>query len=105
MIFVFICTIVFYTLKPSEKGAVIVIFNPDTVIKSIVQASINADGYLMDTLSLPGAYILWSDTPGFPARLKQQGALLVINYQGVAGCTSKRPLINQPFKKQSEQIS
>lgn len=48
-----------------------------------------AGGEFVEATRFPWMSVAYSDAPDFPSRLRQSGALFVVNYPGAAGCRAR----------------
>lgn len=92
--------ILIWELAPSNDGEVIAVFGPNTDLR---KALMSTNARLMGKSRLPGGYILLSNTPGLPERLRNQGALLVLNAAYSKSCLSASS--QQPAKPRSFAIT
>ena len=80
-----IAVIMFVELTPPNSGAVIAVLGPNTTLRETVNKT---DAFLVRQGEIPNSYVLYSKAPDFPARLRQAGALLVLNSEYTASCTT-----------------
>lgn len=80
-----IVVIMIVELTPPSSGAVIAVLGPNTTLRETVNKT---DAFLVRQGEIPNSYVLYSKAPDFPARLRQAGALLVLNSEYKASCTS-----------------
>ena len=85
MAFIVIAVILFVELTPPSSGAVVAVLGPNTTLRDTVNKT---DAFLVRQGEIPNSYVLYSKAPDFPARLRQAGALLVLNSEYTASCTS-----------------
>ena len=84
---------------PPSSGAVIAVFPKETGMDTVWQAVDDTDAYLVRATSVPGTFVLYSDEDAFPRRLRQHGAVLVLDYLGAEWCGSR--VTNPAFSAQT----
>ncbi|MEL7107745.1 MAG: hypothetical protein AAGJ68_13490 [Pseudomonadota bacterium] len=72
-------------LEPPSSGTVIAVLGPETTLRQTVTET---DAYLVGQSNIPNGYILFSNAPDFPERLKRAGAIMVLDAAYSAGCVS-----------------
>lgn len=77
-------------LTPDPSGTVIAIFNSKVSSIDVIEGLSRGEDYLVATGPFTNSFVIKSDVDGLPDRLKDQGAFLVMNYLGAAGCQSSR---------------
>lgn len=82
---VVIATILVWELTPPNSGTVIAVLGPNASLKHTVNAT---DAYLIRESRLPNSYVLFSRADDFPARLREAGAVLVLNSDYSGACIS-----------------
>ena len=82
--------ILFWELSPPEEGVVLVVFAPGSSVNDLGAKLRRADAALVGTSTLPNGFLVSSKMGGLPARLKREGAMLVLNANPSLGCTLSR---------------
>ena len=86
-----------FSLAPPSQGQVIAVFAPSAGQADILMSVQAAEGRIVEWRHDSNILVTWSDEADFPARLKANGAWLVLNPLGASGCTS-RPRPHTPFQ-------
>ena len=73
-------------LPGEAHGTVAVVFAPGTGKATAIAAVAEADGLVVRTGGWGSVLVVQSDKPGFARRLRQAGALLVVDPRSAAGC-------------------
>lgn len=68
---------------------VVVVSDPLGAAGTPMQVISRAGGQFVEATGSRWATVAYSDAPDFPSRLRQSGALFVINYLGEAGCRGR----------------
>lgn len=83
--FIAIGVILAWELSPPESGTVIAVLAPGVSLKTAVNST---DAFFVGESEIPGGYVLYSNQPGFPERLRNAGAMLVLDAAYDAACLS-----------------
>lgn len=83
-----ISVIMIMELLPPNSGTVIAVLGPNTTLRETINKT---DAFFVRQSEIPNSYVLYSRAPDFPDRLRQAGALLVLNSEYTGGCTSNTP--------------
>lgn len=75
-------------LKPPQTGTVIALFDPRMSDYDVITRINSPTDFLMAKGPTENSYVIRSDMNHLPKRLKSQGAWLVLNYFGAAGCST-----------------
>ena len=78
----------FAQLKPPQTGTVIALFDPRMSNYDVILSLNSTTDFLMTKGPTANSYVIRSSTNKLPERLKSQGAWLVLNYLGAAGCSA-----------------
>lgn len=78
--------ILVWELAPPSKGVVIAVFPPGDEVEDLGARLKRANATLIDTSSVPGGFLVSSQLSGLPARLREQGAILVLKAYPSLGC-------------------
>lgn len=68
---------------------VIVVSDPQGSSGTPMQVISRAGGEFVEATGFQWLTVAYSDAPDFPSRLRQSGALFVVNYLGEAGCRGR----------------
>lgn len=79
-------TLMVHSFLPREGQPVWVWFSPTMGEQQQMQAIVRADALLIDSGSVQGSFLLKAAEDGGVKRLMAQGALLVLDPVGAAGC-------------------
>ena len=78
----------FTQLRPPERGTVIAIFHPGMSDYDVMAQISHGPDFIIAKGPAAHSYIIQSDEDNLPQRLKNNGAWLVLNYLGTAGCSA-----------------
>ena len=81
-----ISVIFVWETAPPEEGTVLVIFPQDEHTDQLGTLLRQADASLIGASTIPGGFLVSSEAAGLPARLRQQGALFVLDANPGLGC-------------------
>jgi hypothetical protein len=81
-----ISVILFSELAPSDSGTVIAVLDSETDLREFVTET---DSWLLAGSDIPGGYVLLSNEPNFPQRLRAAGAQRVLNSDYAPMCSLK----------------
>ena len=81
-----ISMIFIWETAPPESGTVLAVFPPGKPMDDLGKYLREADASLVGSSSIPGGFLISSRAAGLPQRLKQQGALFVLNSNPSLGC-------------------
>ncbi|WP_262690148.1 hypothetical protein [Kordiimonas aestuarii] len=79
-------SIALMSMVPPSRGVVLAMYNPFLRQDAHVSSIINADAYFVAEGRLPGSFLVASDARDLPNRLRANGAILVLDPFGAAGC-------------------
>lgn len=83
-----IVSILVWDLWPPNSGAVLAVLGPSTTLRNTIAET---DAFLVREGRLPNSYVLYSRASDFSARLRDAGAILILNsnYDGACLSTSQ----------------
>lgn len=84
---------------PPDRGRVVAVFSPMVTATELLLAVKRADARLVAGGGMPGTVVVFGDRGGLPARLKREGALIVLDPLGATGCAAVAPPKSSPFHR------
>ena len=84
---------------PPDRGRVVAVFSPMATATEVLHAVKRAEARLVAGGGMPGTIVVFSDHAGLPERLKREGALIVLDPLGAAGCAAVTPPKSSPFHR------
>ncbi|MEZ5934324.1 MAG: hypothetical protein R3F54_20770 [Alphaproteobacteria bacterium] len=79
------------SLGAPASGKVGIVFSPGLPEAEAVRRVVAAGGLPINVGAFENIVVAWAESPGFPSRVRDEGAWLVVDPQSLGGCL--RPLL------------